>query len=82
MMLKSVVGLSTMFLLFCYKKSKKCWENGFFIVKFVSSQKFKTFVKLILFGKILETGFNTLQKKGANTHFDNYEVLVIMMMIW
>jgi hypothetical protein len=51
-------------------------------VKYVSSQKFTTFVKLILFGKILNTGFNTLQKKEANTHLDNYEVLVTMMMIW
>jgi hypothetical protein len=31
----------------------------------VSSQKFKTFVKLILFGKILNTGLNTLQKKRS-----------------
>ncbi len=51
-------------------------------MKYVSSQNFKTFVKLILFGKILNTGFNTLKKKGANTHFDNYEVLMTMMMMW
>ncbi len=50
---QSVIGLWTMFLLFCYNF---IWENFKHSIEYTS------------------------KKKGANTHF--YDILVTMMMIW